>query len=252
MYDDISIVIISYRVFSLPLKILCTLPIHLTLPHPSHWSFYFLHSFAFFQNVCHIVDIIWYIGFSDWLLSLSNIHLRFLHVSSWLDGSFLSFFFLINLFILFIYFWLRWVFVAARGLSLVVASGGLLFIAVCRLLIVVASRCGAWALGMRASVVVACRLSSCGSRALERRLGSCGTETWLLRGTWDLPRPGLEPVSPALAGGFLTTALPGKSMAHFFLALNNIPFVWMYQFVYPFTYWILFVSKFWQLSIKLL
>ena len=30
---------------------------------------------------------------------------------------------------------------------------------------------------------------------------------------WDLPRPGLEPVSPALAGGFLTTAPPGKSSA---------------------------------------
>ena len=29
---------------------------------------------------------------------------------------------------------------------------------------------------------------------------------------WDLPRPGLEPVSPALAGGFLTTAPPGKSL----------------------------------------
>ena len=27
---------------------------------------------------------------------------------------------------------------------------------------------------------------------------------------WDLPRPGLEPVSPALAGGFLTAAPPGK------------------------------------------
>ena len=27
---------------------------------------------------------------------------------------------------------------------------------------------------------------------------------------WDLPRPGLEPVSPALAGVFLTTAPPGK------------------------------------------
>ena len=27
---------------------------------------------------------------------------------------------------------------------------------------------------------------------------------------WDLPRPGLEPVSPALAGRFLTTAPPGK------------------------------------------
>ena len=28
---------------------------------------------------------------------------------------------------------------------------------------------------------------------------------------WDLPRPGIEPVSPALAGGFLTTGPPGKS-----------------------------------------
>ena len=29
---------------------------------------------------------------------------------------------------------------------------------------------------------------------------------------WDLPGPGLEPVSPALAGRFLTTAPPGKSL----------------------------------------
>ena len=28
---------------------------------------------------------------------------------------------------------------------------------------------------------------------------------------WNLPEPELEPVSPALAGGFLTTAPPGKS-----------------------------------------
>ena len=74
----------------------------------------------------------------------------------------------------FIYFWLRWVFVAARGLSLVVARGGLLFVEVCMLLIVVASRCGAWALGVRASVVVECGLNSCVSWAL-RRLSSCGT-----------------------------------------------------------------------------
>ena len=35
-----------------------------------------------------------------------------------------DFFFLINLFILFIYFWLCWVFVVVCGLSLVAASGG--------------------------------------------------------------------------------------------------------------------------------
>ena len=31
----------------------------------------------------------------------------------------------------------------------------------------------------------------------------------------DLPGPGLEPVSPALAGGFLTTAPPGKPLDSF-------------------------------------
>ena len=94
--------------------------------------------------------------------------------------------------------WLCWVFVAARRLSLVAVSGGTL-------------RCGVWAsycsgfscyraraLGTRASVVVVRWLSSCAARAL------------LLRGMWDLPGPGLEPVSPALPGGFFTTAPPGK------------------------------------------
>ena len=31
---------------------------------------------------------------------------------------------------------------------------------------------------------------------------------------WDLPGPGLKPVSPALAGGFLTTAPPEKPQNH--------------------------------------
>ena len=33
---------------------------------------------------------------------------------------------------------------------------------------------------------------------------------------WDLPGPGLEPVSPALAGGFLTTAPPEKPQETYF------------------------------------
>ena len=61
------------------------------------------------------------------------------------------------------------------------------------------SCCGAQALGARASGVVAHGLSSCGSQALERRLSSCGTRAQLLHGMWDVPGPGLEPVSPALA-----------------------------------------------------
>ena len=47
-------------------------------------------------------------------------------------------------------------------------------------------------------------------RLQTRRLSSCGSRAQLLCGMWDLPRPGLEPVSPALAGGFSTAAPPGK------------------------------------------
>ena len=35
-------------------------------------------------------------------------------------------------------------------------------------------------------------------------------------GTWNLPGQGVEPVSPALEGGFLSTAPPGKSFDFFF------------------------------------
>ena len=47
-------------------------------------------------------------------------------------------------------------------------------------------------------------------RLQTRRLSSCGSRAQSLRGMWDPPRPGLEPVSPALAGRLSTTAPPGK------------------------------------------
>ena len=47
-------------------------------------------------------------------------------------------------------------------------------------------------------------------RLQMRRLSNCSSRAQLLRGMWDPPRPGLEPVSPVLAGGFSTTAPPGK------------------------------------------
>ena len=53
-------------------------------------------------------------------------------------------------------------------------------------------------------------------RLQTRRLSNCGSRAQSLRGMWDLPRPGLEPVSPALAGRFLTTAPPGKPKVAFF------------------------------------
>ena len=39
---------------------------------------------------------------------------------------------------------------------------------------------------------------------------------------WDLPGPGLEPLSPALAGGFLTTVPPGKPFPELFHHPNPV------------------------------
>ena len=78
-----------------------------------------------------------------------------------------------------------------HGLSLVAASGGYSSL-----------RCAGfslqWLLLLQSTGARCTGFSSCGSRALERRLSSCGTRASLLRGLWDLPGPGLEPMSPAL------------------------------------------------------
>ena len=66
--------------------------------------------------------------------------------------------------------------------------------------------------GKRGTLFIAvCRPLTVGEHRLQtRRLSNCGSRAQLLCGMWDLPRPGLEPVSPALAGRFSTTAPPGK------------------------------------------
>ena len=77
------------------------------------------------------------------------------------------------------------------------------------------------------SVVVAGRLISWGSRSLETRLSSCGTQAQLLlRGIQDLPRLGIEPVSPALVGGFLPIVPLGKSgvLSSYIRWLSEYPF----------------------------
>ena len=104
---------------------------------------------------------------------------------------------------LFIYFWLRWVLVAARGPSPVTASGGhpSLWCAGPSLRWPLLP----WSTGSRCA-----GFSSRGSWAPEHRLSSCGSRAQLLCGMWDPPGPGLEPASPELAGGLPTTAPPGK------------------------------------------
>ena len=76
------------------------------------------------------------------------------------------------------------------------------------------SSCGKWGalfIAVRRPLTIAASLVA-EHRLQTRRLGNCGSRAQLLRSMWDLPRPGLEPMSPALAGRFSTTAPPGKPL----------------------------------------
>ena len=116
---------------------------------------------------------------------------------------------------LFIYFWLCWVPVAVHGPPLAAVSGGHS-----------SPRCAGlsllWPLPLRST-----GFSSCGLRALERRLSSCGAWAQLLRGMWDPPGPGPEPMTPALAAGFSTTAPPGKPREN-----NFKKYIYIYIYAY--------------------
>ena len=57
----------------------------------------------------------------------------------------------------------------------------------------------------RASAVLTHELRSRGSWAVGHRFSGCGVWAQLSCDTWDLPRAGIEPLSPALA-----TEPPGK------------------------------------------
>ena len=70
---------------------------------------------------------------------------------------FFLYFFILRLIDLF-YFWLCWVFVDAHGPSLAVENGASSLVVVHGVLISGSSCCRAWALGMRASVILARRL----------------------------------------------------------------------------------------------
>ena len=153
-------------------------------------------SILHFSNKSRILYLLRYL-FTQilYLLRVKNITLLPFHAIA------VFYFKFICLFI--IYFWLHWVFIAVRGLSLVVVSGGYSSL---------------WCMGfslrwllLLQSTGSRCTGFSSGSWALEHRLSICGARAQLLHSIQDLPRPGIEPVSPVLAGRFLTTASPGKS-----------------------------------------
>ena len=79
------------------------------------------------------------------------------------------------------------------------------------------SSCGKWGalfIVVRGPLTIAASLVA-EHRLQMRRLSSCGSRAQLPRGMWDLLRPGLEPMSPALAGRLSTTAPPGKPDKNF-------------------------------------
>ena len=51
----------------------------------------------------------------------------------------------------------------------------------------------------------------CVAPLVECELSMCGVRAQLPRSMWNLPGPGTEPMSPPLAGEFLSIGPPGKS-----------------------------------------
>ena len=80
------------------------------------------------------------------------------------------------------------------------------------------SSCGEWGplfIAVRGPLTIAASLVA-EHRLQTLRLSSRGSWVQLLRGMWDLHRPGLEPMPPALAGRLSTTAPPGKPPSVYF------------------------------------
>ena len=90
------------------------------------------------------------------------------------------------------------VFIAARRLSLVVESGGYSSL---------------WCMGSHCSGFSCYRAQALGAQA---SLAVAHRHSWLC-GMWDLPRPGIELVCPALHGRFVTTGPAGKPLSILFL-----------------------------------
>ena len=144
--------------------------------------------------MCYLVSTRSQPGLSVYLSVCLSVYLSIIYLSIYLS----------------IYLWLCWVFVSVRGFSLVAASGGHS-----------SSQCVG--LSLSQPLVAEHRLQT-------RRLSNCGPRAQPLHGMWDLPRPGLEPVSPALAGRLSTTAPPGKPCFTFFfsscfLSIHEHPFL---------------------------
>ena len=113
-----------------------------------------------------------------------------------LDASFPQ---LNGLFKLVMCFWLCWVFIGCASQA---SRDGF-------------SCCPAQTLGVRASAVEVRGLSGCGSWALEQRPDGCDSWAQLFHGMWNVPGPGIEPVSPELQVDSLPPSHQGKPQTDF-------------------------------------
>ena len=104
--------------------------------------------------------------------------------------------------------WLR----RYAGTSLQGGGAGAAPVVVYMLLIAAASLAADGLQGLRASAVAAPRLQDTGSVVVVRGL------TFY---TWDISKPGIEPMSPVLAGEFFTNEPPGKPLHHSFKLGNQ-------------------------------
>ena len=116
-----------------------------------------------------------------------------------------------------------------RGLSLVAASGGHS-----------SSQCTGPSLSR--PLLLWSTGSRCAGSAVVAHGPSCSAAMW------DPPRPGLEPVSPELAGRFSTTAPPGKPHVFPFIAFLVITLNYIYITLYTYNYthmYIQIVTVYW-------
>ena len=110
-------------------------------------------------------------------------------------------------------FWLCWLFIAVRGLSVVVESGSLLWL---QLSVIAESGFLPWLWFFSFSLQWILLLQGMGPQSTmasvfaAHGLGSCGPWAQLSLSMWVLPGPGIVLMSPALAGGFFTTEPLGK------------------------------------------
>ena len=124
---------------------------------------------------------------------------------SWTNLLFLLFFFFYSIFYLFIYLFI-YLFLAVLGPRF------------CARAFSSCGERGPLLITVRGPPTIAASLAA-EHRLQTRRLSSCGSRAQPLRGMWDPPRPGLEPVSPALAGRPPTTAPPGKPLLFLIIAV---------------------------------